>query len=110
MHTHKCGICRGDIKCNGEIVNNYDGWPERYCERIPPDVEQDIVCESCEAQGLCECGEAKDCKRVGSRHVDVSYLRERVWCCEPCAQWMAEDEACRLTEQYQAAAGDPRRC
>jgi len=30
-HTHPCSHCKTPVECDGEPVQNYDGWPETIC-------------------------------------------------------------------------------
>jgi hypothetical protein len=54
-HSHPCAACRNPVECDGELEQNYDGWPEVIC----PAYHQtngtiaDLFCEKC----ACECGE-----------------------------------------------------
>lgn len=72
------------MPCDGYVVDNYDGFPEKYCGVLDPAQERTFICEDCHAQGLCDAGSADDCAVVGVRNLTVHYLRETLWLCEPC--------------------------
>lgn len=33
-HSHKCIDCGAAVECCGEILQNYDGFPEWYCDEF----------------------------------------------------------------------------
>jgi hypothetical protein len=45
-HTHPCSHCKTPIDCDGELVQNYDGWPEVICAIYHVDGVE-MVCEAC---------------------------------------------------------------
>jgi len=47
-HTHPCQECGQRFVCDGELFQNYDGWPEVVCQAFH--VSHRNVCETCDAR------------------------------------------------------------
>jgi len=45
-HTHPCANCATPVECDGELVKNYNGWPEVVCTAYHEEHRAGI-CESC---------------------------------------------------------------
>jgi hypothetical protein len=101
-HTHTCIACQAKVPCHAAAVDNYDGFPEKYCSAIDPQQERSFVCEDCGAQGLCDSGQSEGCAVVGTRKLEVEYLTKPLWLCVACYGY-------EISEQQQAAAAKARR-
>lgn len=49
-HLHPCGQCGVLVPCAGELVENYDGWPEVMCRAYHQEGadRSTFRCEACE--------------------------------------------------------------
>lgn len=45
-HTHPCSHCKTPVECDGELVQNYDGWPEVVCVIYHVDGVE-MACDDC---------------------------------------------------------------
>ena len=59
-HTHKCERCTTPFRCDGELLQNPDGWPDVICTHYHEGGAQHHEwrqCEECALTAWCEsCG------------------------------------------------------
>jgi hypothetical protein len=47
-HAHPCSRCHVKTECCGDIIQNYDGWPEWVCVEFDIDcTPKGWLCEDC---------------------------------------------------------------
>ena len=44
-HTHECVSCGERFRCSADVIDNYDGWPEKLCSAEADG--GDPTCEDC---------------------------------------------------------------
>jgi hypothetical protein len=56
-HTHICARCHRPFPCAGELLRNFDGYPEVICDLFHVQGNHFKECESCAMTAFCEhCG------------------------------------------------------
>lgn len=59
-HSHPCLCCKTPVECRGELMRNFDGWPEMICF-LYHECNIPLICESCyvaQQRDAChDCGE-----------------------------------------------------
>jgi len=62
LHSHSCEFadkgCTNKVPCNGELLRNFDGWPEVICLIYDRqgDAIGDMACEECADSYCADCG------------------------------------------------------
>lgn len=60
-HTHPCERCKAVFGCSGELLRNFDGWPEVICTLYhdgSAKYHQFRQCEECVMTEWCgDCGQ-----------------------------------------------------
>lgn len=72
-HTHPCLYCKQPVSCDGEHLQNYDGFPAVICEAYHQALGAiaDVRCVDCDSSRCPDCGEilnvsqhVEDCPRA----------------------------------------------
>lgn len=54
-HSHPCAHCKSPLECHGELLRNFDGWPEVICHEYHVQSLL-LLCEPCNRQfHLSDC-------------------------------------------------------
>lgn len=46
-HSHPCQHCHVQTDCDGDLEQNYDGWPEVICVQFDTQNHADFLCVEC---------------------------------------------------------------
>jgi hypothetical protein len=52
-HSHPCRSCGAKVPCSGDLIQNYDGFPEVICSEYHERYRRPD-CEACEAAAPAE--------------------------------------------------------